>query len=134
MEGIRSCSISMDSPGARTVKESGLFLAMTVAGTYLALMPVNAGEAPAESDIVNVFSGRVDSGVRGSLRSFKASSPVLTKVATTFRSATVSTAVGPVLCANQGGLIRWHKEAYTDQKLSRRDQVQLKPQWRRETA
>lgn len=64
-------------------------------GTYFALIPVNFGEAPLVSEMMNVLAGSFESGPSGSLRIFKVSSPVLVTVATTLRFSTVFTASGP---------------------------------------
>lgn len=87
--------MSTDAPGARTVNEDSLFFLATYEGEYFTFTPENLGVAPVASVMVKVSVGVVDRAVRGSLRSFNVSSPVLTNVATTFSWSTPVTASGP---------------------------------------
>lgn len=57
-------------------------------------MPVNLGEFPAASVMEKTSVVRVDSGLLGSFRSFKVSSPVLMMVAATRKFAMSVTASG----------------------------------------
>ena len=54
-----------------------LFLTM-YSGTNFARAPVKTGDAPSTLEIVKRLVGREDKTVRGSLKSFRVSSPVLT--------------------------------------------------------
>jgi hypothetical protein len=71
---------------------------MAAEGTYFTLMPVNIGERPLASVMVNVLAGSFERGLRGSLRIFKVSVPVLVTVATSLRFSTSVTVSEPIAC------------------------------------
>ena len=85
----------MDWPGARMVRASPP-AAIAADGTYLALIPENAGLRPLASVMANVLAGSFDRGLRGSFKIFRVSVPVLVTVAVTLRFSTLVTASGPM--------------------------------------
>lgn len=93
----------MDWPGVSTVNASSLPTATALAGTYLTLIPVKDGTAPAASLIANVSAGSLFNGPLGSFSSFKVSSPVFVTVVTTLRFWTPSTESGPETCRESPG-------------------------------
>ena len=64
--------------------------------TYFALMPVKMGGLPLASLMAKVSAGSFESGLRGSLRIFRTSVPVLVMVAMTLRFSISVTVSGPM--------------------------------------
>ena len=92
-----------DSPGLRTVKIEGFVIFAALLGEYLTFTPVKAGLAPPSVVIAKELVAKVCKALRGSLRSLRVSSPVLTRVVITLKFSTSLTASGPETLSERPG-------------------------------
>ena len=92
-----------DSPGLMTVKIEGSVFLAALPGEYLTFTPVKTGLAPSLVVIAKVLVAKVCKALRGSLRSLRVSSPVLTRVVITLKFSTSFTASGPETLSERRG-------------------------------
>jgi len=82
----------IEAPGARIVYPPDL---AAISGEYFMNIPVNVGRPPFAWTMENLSTGSLDANVRGSSKRFTVSLPVLVMVASTLKSSTLPTLLGP---------------------------------------